>query len=112
MIKKWEKQIPIQLPDSSFQLASEASEVIEKVAVDEKGNFYRAIGKDKSGFTLFSPIASFEKLCAEYIEQGKGVELHVPKNLEFQKVISLLDRFQENGLKDVSLRLGAKLHSK
>ena len=108
MLKKWEKQIPIRLPEMKFATSDFSVETIKKLAVDEKGKFYQALGKDESGFDIFSPVDSLEEICKKFAKAKSEVQLVVPSHLDFQKIIHFLDLLQKEGLNNVGLRLASE----
>jgi biopolymer transport protein ExbD len=119
MMKRLEKQIPIELPSSASvpAQATEEQEVI--VALDMNGHYMVSQGRDRDGIYQYKPLAradspeaqktAFATFLGEVAESELGVEtplrIDADRELGIQKVIDALDIAQIQGFEKVSVRI-------
>lgn len=110
MLKKKEKQIPVNMPDMNLSSSPDPTPEIEVVAMGAKGRFY-SLGQRQTdiGRVTYSRIDEelplyLAKLGAEH-GTGAPIRLDVPRDTRFARIVELLDLFQEQQFDNVSLRL-------
>ncbi|MBC2601867.1 ExbD/TolR family protein [Puniceicoccus vermicola] len=110
MLKKLEKQIPVELPDYTSALASVAESEVVIYAMDAEGNILKAkgsgVGRDRG--IEYEPLESFPadlKRVAE--EQGTNIAIRLDTDREVpvQRVIDALDTLSLQGFEKVGVRL-------
>ena len=110
MLKKKEKQIPIQMPDMNLSSSKKATPEIQVIAMGPLGNFY-TLGERQTNIGRVTYRKIQEKLhvylgkLSESHPAGDPIRLDVPRDTRFAVIVELLDLFQENQLTNVSLRL-------
>ncbi len=108
IIKRYERQIPIQLADPAADVASDIRSDAYRIALSAEGKVFREVGQSGRGRVVFEPVSSPDQLIADIIaSQGPdaAVELVVEEQAPFQTVIDLLDAFQNAGLSQVRSRI-------
>ena len=108
MLKKWEKQIPVTMPDPTSSLSAEADEDHQVIGLTEDGVPLQPTGEmDEHGVRLYTPI---DDLAVFLHDLGDGPGSDVPilisadRETPFQKVIDVLDLAQLQGFDDVAVR--------
>ncbi len=112
MLKKWETQIPVTMPDITTSLSDEANDDIYRIALDRQGNSYREAGRDGHGFVLYAPVSNltaFLKDLANHREPSRPLRLMAQRETRFETVIQTIDTCQLQGFDNVDLKLNYKL---
>lgn len=107
MIKRFERQVPVVLADSTAAVAAEASETAVRLGLDTSGRVYRETGRDWRGVIRFEPV---DDLAAHLNTLGARsapppIELIVEQGTPFQSVIDTLDVLQLQGFENVRSRV-------
>jgi len=109
MLKKLEKQIPVELPDYTSAIASVAESENIIYAIDENGNFLRARDRSRSLSGLnYIPIKSLaEDLKNIATQHGTNIAIRLDTDMDtpVQKVIDTLDLISLQGFEKVGVRL-------
>ncbi len=121
MMKQMEKQIPINLPDSTAAPAAviEIDEVI--LALDREGRYFQTTQRDARhggiDYTLLSELVDKESQQSAFAvflrdlatERGNDTSIRIDadRDVEIQNVIDALDILQIQGFEKVSVRLMA-----
>ena len=109
MMKKLEKQIPIEVPDPAVTISErmDARRVI--LAIGKDGRYYSAERRLQDGRPDFRVVADVDKFVESLARmQGDGeinVRLYADPDVEFQTVIEMLDKLQINHLNKVDVRM-------
>lgn len=110
MLKKKEKQIPVNMPDMNLSSSSEASPAIRVITLGSDNRFY-TMGERQTGVgrVTYKPIDGDLGDFLSGMSSIDGVEapirLDVPRNTRFARIVELLDLFQNKEFDNVSLRL-------
>lgn len=109
MMKKLEKQIPIEVPDPAVTISErmDARRVI--LAIGKDGRYYSAERRLQDGRPDFRVVADVDKFV-ESLGRMQGdseinVRLYADPDVEFQTVIEMLDKLQVNHLNKVDVRM-------
>ena len=110
MMKKLEKQIPIEVPDPAVTISERMDTQRVILAIGKDGKFHSADRRLKDGRPEFSPIADVDKFVEQLGKDkanGKeiNVRLYADPDVEFQNVIDMLDKLQINHLDKVDVRM-------
>ncbi len=108
MLKKWEKQIPVTMPDITSSISATANEDIAIIAIDRHGQLHRQKDKDRDGFIKYAPIddlAVFLKTLSESRSPSRPLRIMADRRTPFQRVITMLDICQLQGFHNVDLKL-------
>ena len=111
MMKKLEKQIPIEVPDPDVTISErmDARRVI--LAIGKDGRYYSAERRLQDGRPDFRTVPDVDKFVENLgrMAQGAGEEINVrlyaDPDVEFQTVIDMLDKLQINHLNKVDVRM-------
>ena len=110
MMKKLEKQIPIEVPDPAVTISErmDARRVI--LAIGKDGTYYSAERRLQDGRPDFRTVADVDKFVEDLggMAQNNGeinVRLYADPDVEFQTVIEMLDKLQINHLNKVDVRM-------
>ena len=111
MMKKLEKQIPIEVPDPAVTISErmDARRVI--LAIGKDGSYYSAERRLQDGRPDFRSVPDVDKFVENLgrMSQGAGEEINVrlyaDPDVEFQTVIDMLDKLQINHLNKVDVRM-------
>ena len=109
MMKKLEKQIPIEVPDPAVTISErmDARRVI--LAIGKDGRYYSAERRLQDGRPDFRSVPDVDKVVESLARmQGDGeinVRLYADPDVEFQTVIEMLDKLQINHLNKVDVRM-------
>ena len=111
MMKKLEKQIPIEVPDPAVTISErmDARRVI--LAIGKDGHYYSAERRLQDGRPDFRTVGDVDKFVENLgrLAQGGGEEINVrlyaDPDVEFQTVIDMLDKLQINHLNKVDVRM-------
>ena len=109
MMKKLEKQIPIEVPDPAVTISErmDARRVI--LAIGKDGRYYSAERRLQDGRPDFRAVPDVDKFV-ESLGRMQGdseinVRLYADPDVEFQTVIEMLDKLQINHLNKVDVRM-------
>jgi biopolymer transport protein ExbD len=108
MMKRMEKQIPVELPDSAAALAEIAHRETVILGLDEEGAIYRGQGADPEGVVRYVAVPDLSAFLAELASsRGKQtpIRLDAHRNTPFQRVIEVLDQCALQGFERVGVRL-------
>ena len=111
MMKKLEKQIPIEVPDPAVTISErmDARRVI--LAIGKDGRYYSAERRLQDGRPDFRAVGDVDKFVENLgrMTQGAGEEINVrlyaDPDVEFQTGIDMLDKLQINHLNKVDVRM-------
>ena len=110
MMKKLEKQIPIEVPDPAVTISErmDARRVI--LAIGKDGRYYSAERRLQDGRPDFRTVPDVDKFVEDLgrMAQNNGeinVRLYADPDVEFQTVIEMLDKLQINHLNKVDVRM-------
>ena len=109
MMKKLEKQIPIEVPDPAVTISErmDARRVI--LAIGKDGRYYSAERRLQDGRPDFRSVPDVDKFVENLARmQGDGeinVRLYADPDVESQTVIEMLDKLQINHLNKVDVRM-------
>jgi len=96
-LKHMEKELPIELPDSSASVSRDAEENLLVLGVDDRGNKY--IGSNTvSREELFRAL---EKAGRQSVKPR--VRIDADRNTRYEDVIELVELCQFNSLRDIGL---------
>lgn len=111
MMKKLEKQIPVAVPDNTVMVADKADAQREIIGVDDEGGYFRAQGREFDGRPKFVRVSDIDEYLDGLAEKnlkekdGINIRLYADANVEFQRVIDLLDKLQIKKLDKVDVRM-------
>ena len=108
MLKKWEKQIPVTLPDATSTLSSTANDDTFVIGLDVDGNAFTGNERNPDGRIAYEPIAnlpSFLGQLAQERETSRPLVLAADRDTPMQAVIEAFDACQLNGFKSTSVQL-------
>lgn len=108
MLKKWEMQVPIRMPDITSSLSQDANEDVYRIAVDESGSFYVEGEKGPSGFPRFYPVENLGLALTDLADRRSvdlPLRLMAERDAPFQTVLGTLDLCQEHGFTNTDLKL-------
>lgn len=112
MLKKWESQIPITMPDITTSLADEANDDTMRIALDRAGNVYFETRRDPDGFVLYNStpdLSEYLKTLASHRDPSRPLRLMVERDARFESVIEALDICKLQGFSKVDLKLNYRL---
>ena len=111
MMKKLEKQIPIEVPDPAVTISEKMDARRVILAIGKDGNYYSAERRMQDGRPEFRNVPDVDKFVENLgrITQNGGEEINVrlyaDPDVEFQTVIEMLDKLQINHLNKVDVRM-------
>ena len=108
MIKRFERQIPVNLSDGTSSINIEANEDSFPIGVSRAGVMYGPDTADQYGVMGFKPLGDPDGfLRAVLAERGSDapVTVNVEKGTRFQEVIKAQDRLEILGFKQVRFRI-------
>ena len=111
MMKKLEKQIPIEVPDPAVTISEKMDARRVILAIGKDGNYYSAERRMQDGRPEFRNVPDVDKFVENLgrITQNGGevinVRLYADPDVEFQTVIEMLDKLQINHLNKVDVRM-------
>ena len=110
MMKKLEKQIPIEVPDPTVTISErmDARRVI--LAIGSDGRYYSAERRLQDGRPDFRSVPDVDKFVEDLGRMAQSdsdinVRLYADPDVEFQTVIEMLDKLQINHLNKVDVRM-------
>ena len=109
MMKKLEKQIPIEVPDPAVTISERMDTRRVILAIGKDGRYYSAERRLQDGRPDFRSVPDVDKFVENLARmQGDGeinVRLYADPDVEFQTVIEMLDKLQINHLNKVDVRM-------
>ena len=109
MMKKLEKQIPIEVPDPAVTISERMDARRVMLAIGKVGRYYSAERRLQDGRPDFRSVPDVDKFVENLARmQGDGeinVRLYADPDVEFQTVIEMLDKLQINHLNKVDVRM-------
>ena len=111
MMKKLEKQIPIEVPDPAVTISEKMDARRVILAIGKDGNYYSAERRMQDGRPEFRNVPDVDKFVESLgrMTQSNGEEINVrlyaDPDVEFQTVIEMLDKLQINHLNKVDVRM-------
>ena len=110
MMKKWEKQIPLDLPEITSSLSVESKKDATVIALDADGEAFQVAGHNAySGDVLYQPIGDLLVYLASLrSEHGESIALEIaaPAEIPIDRVIEVFDLCQLQGFVHTRVRLG------
>ena len=108
MIKRFERQIPVNLADGTSAIETEKNDDSYPIGVSRKGVMYGPDRPNHYGVMGFKPLGDPDGfLQAVLSERGADspVTVNVEKGTHFQEVIKVQDRLEILGFKQVRFRI-------
>lgn len=108
MIKRFERQIPVNLSDGTSAINIESSDDSYPIGVSRAGIMYGPDQQDRYGVMGFRPLANPDGFLRGIIaDRGaeSPVTVNVEKGTHFQEVIKVQDRLEILGFKQVRFRI-------
>jgi biopolymer transport protein ExbD len=108
MIKKWEKQIPVTLPDSTSALSQQANDQTYVLGLDEEGNYYRASGNGRDGELVYRPVSDLPALLKSVALQrdtSLPLRIDIDHATPTQAMIEAVDICKLQGFDNVGVKL-------
>lgn len=113
MMKKWETQIPLNLPESTSSLStSKSQEDVEVIALGRNETLFSISERNTyTGETKYVLIDQLDEHLASLKEMG-GVDLPLEiaasREVPIERVIRIFDLCQLSGFKQTRVRLGSQ----
>lgn len=113
MLKKWETQIPLTVPEMTSSLSERKSaEDVSIIALAPDGAAYQVLSQDSySGETVYQPVgdlpAYLESLRSSHSAEVP-LEIAADRNVPVNRVIEVFDMCQLRGFMRTRVRLGSK----
>ena len=111
MMKKLEKQIPIEVPDPAVTISEKMDTRRVILAIGKDGSYYSAERRMQDGRPEFRGVPDVDRFVENLgrMTQNGGEEINVrlyaDPDVEFQTVIEMLDKLQINHLNKVDVRM-------
>ena len=110
MMKKLEKQIPIEVPDPAVTISEKMDTQRVILAIGKDGSYYSAERRLQDGRPDFRNVPDVDKFVenlGRLAQQDSdiNVRLYADPDVEFQTVIEMLDKLQINHLNKVDVRM-------
>jgi len=110
MMKKLEKQIPIEVPDPAVTISEKMDTQRVILAIGKDGNYFSAERRLQDGRPDFRSVPDVDKFVenlGRLAQQDSdiNVRLYADPDVEFQTVIEMLDKLQINHLNKVDVRM-------
>ncbi|MGF1634933.1 MAG: ExbD/TolR family protein [Phycisphaerae bacterium] len=112
MIKRWEHQVPVQLPDQTSSLSDQPQRSAVVIAVNRQGEYFRAAGLGEFGQVRFTPFPDLATMLQGVAaEQGLDVPLEIAaqRGTPFQTLLDAVDICRLQGFDKVSVRITTQL---
>ncbi|MCF7730079.1 MAG: biopolymer transporter ExbD [Akkermansiaceae bacterium] len=113
MMKKWETQIPLTVPEMTSSLSPKKSaEDLAIIALGADESVYQVVSRNTySGETIYQPIGDLPDYLAN-LRETRGVELPLEiaadRTVPVSRVIEVFDLCQLRGFMQTRVRLGGK----
>jgi biopolymer transport protein ExbD len=113
MMKKWETQIPLTVPEITSSLSErKTAEHLSVIAIGDDNAIYEVSSRDAfTGEVDFQPIADLAThLSALRDSQGVDFPLEITagRDVPVERVIAIFDHCQQAGFMQTRVRLGSK----
>ena len=109
MLKRSERQIPLQLPDASSSLSDRAQEDAQVIAVNAKGEVFALVSRDVfTGRLKYAPIENLETHLSQ-LDPGSPLEIASDEDAPMEQVIAVFDTCQLQGFKKTRVRMGGQI---
>ena len=113
MMKKWETQIPISLPESTTSLSeNKANDEVPVIALDPDGTIHTVVERNTySGEITYLPIDDLSAHLAKLKESygtDHPLEIAASREVPVNRVIAIFDICQLNGFMQTRVRLGSR----
>jgi len=108
MIKRFERQIPVNLSDGSSAISVEAEDDSYPIGVSRDGTMFGPGEKNRYGVMSFSPLSDPDGFLRNVLaDRGTTapITVNVEKGTPFQAVIKAQDRLEILGFKKVRFRI-------
>jgi biopolymer transport protein ExbD len=108
MIKRFERQIPVELSDGTSAINVEANDDSYPIGVSKAGVIYGPDRPDNYGKMAFNPLTNPDEFLREILVtrgQEAPVTVNVEQGTPFQEVIQVQDRLEILGFKQVRFRI-------
>lgn len=110
MMKKWEKQISLDLPEITSSLSVESKQDASVIALDHRGQAYELVSHNSfSGETEYQPIDDL-LVYLNTLRSSRGndipLEIAAPSVVSVERVIEVFDLCQLQGFARTRVRLG------
>lgn len=108
MIKRFERQIPVNLSDASSSISVEASDDSYPIGVSKAGEMFAPAGQDRYGVMGFVPLADPDAFLRGVLaDRGADspVTVNVERGTRFQEVIKAQGRLEILGFRQVRFRI-------
>lgn len=108
MIKRFERQIPVNLSDGTSSISIEANEDSFPIGVSRAGVMYGPDTADHYGVMRFKPLGDPDGFLRAVLAERSSdapVTVNVEKGTRFQEVIKAQDRLEILGFKQVRFRI-------
>lgn len=110
MFKRFERQIPINLAESSASVAETAHEEALLLGINTRGHLFQESHRNPRGHVQFVPVPNpgefFSTLASEK-GLDQPIELIVERETPFQTVIKTIDLMELQGFRNVRSRVRA-----
>lgn len=110
MMKKWEKQIPLVLPEITSSLSVESKQNASIISLDREGRVYEVLGHNAyTGEVTYQPISDLAGYLKRFRQtHGTDVPLEIaaPAEVSVERVIEVFDMCQLEDLVQTRVRLG------
>ena len=111
MMKRWEKQIPLDLPEITSSLSVDSKQEASVVALNAQGQAYEVLGHNAySGETEYRPIGDLLVYLRDLRASRHNsipLEITAPANVPVERVIEVFDLCQLQGFMRTRVRLGS-----
>jgi biopolymer transport protein ExbD len=110
IIKRKDKQIEIEMPDSTASVSADVHYDVLRIGLDQDGKHQRAVGKDREGRQKWAPIEDLALFLKTEVERqgrdilSKPIQVSADRLTPFQKAIDTLDLLKLQGFTSVSLK--------
>lgn len=113
MMKKWETQIPVSLPESTTSLSeNKANDEVPVIALDPDGTIHTLVERNTySGEIIYLPINDLASHLAQLKNTygtDKPLEVVASRDVPVDRVIKIFDTCQLNGFMQTRVRLGSR----
>lgn len=110
MMKKMEKQIRVDVPDSSVTIEEHAEPQRVIINLGKNGVYYSATERLQDGRPDFRRIPNIDNFVADLSKRASAgnevnVRLYADDDVEFQTVIDMIDKLQANHLDKIDVRM-------
>ena len=112
MLKRWEHQIPIDLPESTSAIADQAADRTQIIGVTRRGQFVRAVGRgDRAAiqYERVDDLAGHLKRIADAYGHDVPLQISTHPETPFQLIIDTVDLCKLAGFQNVSVQLSNAL---